>query len=48
MHLFKLGVTKKNPIKRCFAGWEKEFYTLKSNKKSLALYGAIKKCIGKV
>lgn len=29
-------------IKRCFAGWEKGFYTMKSNKKSSALYGVIK------
>lgn len=39
---------QKNPIKRCFAGWEKEFYTTKTNKKSLAPYEVIKKYIGKV
>lgn len=48
MNLFKLWATKKIPSKRCFAGWEKEFSKMKTNKKSLAPYGVMKKYIGKV
>lgn len=32
---------KNIPVKRYFAGWEKEFYTMKSNKKYFLLYEVI-------
>lgn len=48
MNLFKLWSTKKKSHQKGALQDGKKFYKMKTNKKSLASYGVIKKYIGKV